>query len=68
MNDSVESDAFVIPSSNGRPDAGFPPFFFTRLAAYGHRDGNFVLVTSGHKRRFEFWVLSFGSDRLRGPA
>lgn len=26
------------------------------LAAYGHGDGNFVLVSGGHKRRFE---LSF---------
>jgi len=25
MNESVESDAFVMPSSNGRPVAGLPP-------------------------------------------
>jgi len=25
MNESVESDAFVIPSSSGRPVAGRPP-------------------------------------------
>ena len=26
MNESVESDAFVMPSSSGRPVAGLPPF------------------------------------------
>ena len=26
MNDSVASDAFVMPSSNGRPVAGLPPW------------------------------------------
>jgi hypothetical protein len=30
INESVESDAFVIPSSSGRPDAGRPPFMITR--------------------------------------
>ncbi len=31
MNESVESDAFVIPSSRGRPLAGLPPSSSTRL-------------------------------------
>jgi len=30
MNDSVESDAFVMPSSTGRPVAGRPPSCSTR--------------------------------------
>ncbi len=30
MNDSVDSDAFVIPSSSGRPVAGRPPSAITR--------------------------------------
>ena len=30
MNDSVESDALVIPRSSGSPVAGFPPVSVTR--------------------------------------
>jgi hypothetical protein len=30
MNESVESDAFVIPSNSGRPVAGRPPLAMTR--------------------------------------
>jgi len=29
MNDSVDSDAFVMPSSSGVPSAGSPPRFIT---------------------------------------
>src|SRR5438876_10931291 len=33
MNESVESEAFVMPSSSGRPVAGRPPSLMTRSFA-----------------------------------
>src|SRR5207302_1819024 len=36
MNESVESDAFVIPSSSGRPGAGRPPAVITRALPFLH--------------------------------
>ena len=44
MNESVESDAFVIPSSSGRPVAGRPPLAITRSFSSMNRKRSDLLL------------------------
>src|SRR4029450_10251494 len=44
MNESVESDAFVMPSSSGRPCAGRPPSPITR--SFSSRNRNLSTCSS----------------------
>ena len=44
MNDSVDSDALVIPSSTGRPSAGRPPSESTR--SFSSRNRNLSTTSS----------------------
>ena len=47
MNESVESDALVIPSRRGRPVAGLPPALVTR--SFSARNLNLSTCSSSRK-------------------
>src|SRR5208283_3870462 len=48
MNESVESEAFVMPRSSGRPVAGLPPSLITR--SFSSRNANLSSCSSSRNR------------------
>ena len=63
MNESVESDAFVMPSSSGCAVAGRPPAVIVRSFSSRNRDGAQLALDASMPER-EIWMWDMHRQRL----